>query len=446
MGLAPWTCVCGQRNVGLGPCPRCLTPAPDWAGEASIVPLGRHRHPWVVPLAVVTVVLLVAGGIGAVVVRNSPTSERAHDLVGTQKITVSPDSSPVDLPGTAGEIAAALPALMRFVQDARGLAFKEPVEVELLTDDAFRARLAEIIDEDKPSREEFENDERVLKALGLVEGDIDLEEALNALYSDAVAGFYQPEDDALVVRGDRFSPYVKVTFVHELTHALQDQHFDLHRPEMYDREDESGLAFDALVEGDAKRIEALYVETLTDEEQKAAQDEEREAASGVDPTTPRILLELLVFPYVVGPRFTGEIFRAQGQSRLDAVFAEPPSTTEQVLHPDADLADGERPRAVAKPKADDDIIDEGVFGELLLVLLFSRFLDSDDAIAAAQGWGGDSYVAWRDGDGACVRVNVVMDTAADARALRDALRDVARARDGVDVDVTPQLLRFTACA
>ena len=448
MVLSPWTCVCGQHNAGPSPCSRCLTAAPVSVVAEPIIDAPPSRPRWLAPLAVVVAFLLLSGAVAVGLVDGASSEPSAEDLPGAQTISVTPEGGPTGLTGTAGEIAAALPGLMRFVEEARGLEFVKPVEVTLLPDDSFRARLAALIEEDADGdrAEERAEDARVLVALGLLEPGVDLAKADESLLGDAVAGYYDSEDDDLVVRGSSFSPYVKVTFVHELTHALQDQHFDIDQDGLDERDDEASTAFTVLVEGDAARVERLYMDSLSDAELKAAEAEEIEAASGIDPSIPRILLEFISIPYVIGPQFVDKVFEAGGQARLDDLYRNPPTTTEQVLHPERFLEDGEEPRAVDDPEAEGDEIDGGVFGELVFILMFQRFMEGQTALAAATGWGGDRYVAWRDGDGACVRVNLVMDSGDDAREMSAALRTMAGERDGVDVTVTRSLITFTACA
>lgn len=418
-----------------------------------MIPLEEpRRHRLVLPLALCIALLLVAGGIAVGVVGEGaddggPTGRAEVAAAGGETISVTPDGADTEgLDGVELEIANAIPGLMRFVQEERGLPFKEPVEVTLLPDNAFRERLRGVEEEQTDEeKERIETNERVLRALGLLEGDVDLEEAMESLLGSAVAGFYDTEEDDLVVRGDRLSASVRVTFVHELTHALQDQHFDLDRDDIDDRDDEAAQAFTSVIEGDAVRIEQLYLETLSAAEQKAAQDEEMEAASGIDPNIPRILLESIAFPYAVGPGFAAEVVAAGGQARLDEAFRTPPTTSEQILHPDLYVEDGEPPRSVPDPEPDGDEIDAGVVGEFGMILILRRILDDRTAVVASNGWGGDRYVAWDEGDETCVRTNLVMDTARDAMEMADALREAAERRDNLDVTVTPRLLSFTSC-
>jgi hypothetical protein len=235
---------------------------------------------------------------------------------------------------------------------------------------------------------------------------------------------------------------VRITLVHELTHALQDQHFELHRPALDDADDESGQAFSGLVEGDASRIEDLYRDSLSNAEIKAAEREqvEQSAAAFLGIDIPRVLVQIIVFPYLVGPDFVDALLGAE-PGRLDVAFAEPPTTSEHLIHPERFLA-GEGSVTVTPPAADGEVIDEGVLGELGLRLMFGGGPGAD---VAANGWGGDWYVAWDDGDVTCVRADLVMDSPTDAAELRDALD--AWAADHPDATVSGQeTVRFTACA
>jgi hypothetical protein len=393
----------------------------------------------------VTAVLLVAGLVTAGVLatrddrdgapgaatagrRGSKTTATTAVPDGGRTVEVGPDTSP---PAGASPLEAALPGLMRFVQGARGLPFTKPVKVTLLADAAFRERLKGSEEEDrKKQEEELRTTQRVLEGLGLLEKGIDLQKAVDSFYGDAVAGFYDPEKDDLVVRGEELTVSVRTTLVHELTHALQDQHFDIERKDLDDRDDEASTGFTGLVEGDAVRIERQYLDTLSTKEQKEEERQEQEAAGGIDPDVPLVLIQLVGFPYIVGPEFTTAVVDGGGQARLDHAYAEPPTTSEQLLHPQTFLS-GQAVKTPAAPKADGEELDAGVLGELGLLLVLQA--SGQDGRRAAAGWGGDRYVAWKDGDDTCVRIAVEMDTPQDDAELRAALDDLARSRKRVTV-------------
>src|SRR5690606_29911138 len=120
-------------------------------------------------------------------------------------------------------LATTVEEISAFVEEARGLEFREPVDVELAAGEEFEQRLLEDFDEDV---EELEATGTLLTAFGLIDPSVDVVEAMRSLLGGGVVGFYDPETEELVVRGDDVTPYVRTTIAHELVHALDDQHFE----------------------------------------------------------------------------------------------------------------------------------------------------------------------------------------------------------------------------
>lgn len=333
--------------------------------------------------------------------------------------------------------------IQAFVAAERGLDFTQDVEVTLLEDGAFQDRLLADAEED---RGDLRTTARLLRAVGLLEGDVDLYEVVLGFYGDAVVGFYDAETDELVVRGGRLTPYRRSTLAHELTHALDDQHFDLHRPELDEGPaDERSLAFSALVEGDAVRVEQAYRESLPRAQQLQLTLEEQRASGDIDlEGVPPVLPRIIGYPYVRGPGFVRAVLDAGGQARLDAAFADPPTTSEQIEHPAGWLA-GRPVRRVPLPPAEGPVLEEGVYGMSSLSLTLEPVIGTADAQAAAEGWGGDAYVVWDAGRGrTCVRADVGMDSGAELTELARHLRTWADDL-GATVERRADLVRFTAC-
>ena len=399
-------------------------------------------------LPFVVAVLLAGGLAGLAVVDEKPAESGPTTLNVSPSSTVPGETTttaaPSDKPLVPPEMAGLVAELQAFIEQKRGLKFKGPVKVTLLSDKEFKARLNAESSFDKA---EIEKAFKVLRALDLVDEDVDLEKAQRALLGATVLGFYDLEEKALFVRGSKATPAVRRTLVHELVHALQDQHFNVHRPDLSKQDDEAEQSFTGLVEGDAVRVEDLYVATMSRRDQEAAEKEQQSMVGDLSDVPP-ILLEALSFPYTVGPPFTQAVVRAGGQARLDAAFAAPPLTSEHLIHPERFLA-GEPPVVVPPPAADGEVIDKGVFGELgFIQQLQDVITDRTSLFRAAAGWGGDQYVAYTAAGGkTCVRVDVVMDTPTDADELRAALqRWVDRHDDASVVGSSGQPLRFTSCA
>lgn len=398
--------------------------------------------------------LLLLGGLGGVLLLRSGGDDDDERAVARRRERIEErreEDRPTKEAGTGGDepevtgiedLDAVVAELSSFVEEERQLDFDQVVAVELLPDAEFRERLqadAEV------ELEDVRTAQGVLGALHLLDPDVDLAIALEELVGEGVIGFYDPAADELVVRGDDITAAVRSTLVHELTHALDDQRFELDRPALRDAEDESADGFDALVEGNAVSVEDAYVESLTTEERAALRAEQAEQAAGFDISAiPPVLLALFGFPYSAGPLLIEALLEEGGEERVDAAFAAPPTTTEQVLDPGAYL-EGEGAIAVPVPAADGPVVDEGSYGQLALGLTLAQEVGSTASNDASTGWGGDRYVAWEDGDRTCVRTTFVMDTPKDLDELVVAFADWAEGHGDADVVEEAEQLTVTAC-
>jgi hypothetical protein len=342
-----------------------------------------------------------------------------------------------------GSIDAFVPEAMRFVESHRGLKFKHTVKVQHLSDQAFSNRVIELQRRDRAS---FDRQAKVLRALGLIPPGVDPDKAMEELLGSGVLGFYDPSTKELQVRGNSATVCVKHVVVHELTHAMQDQWFSLN-VQTSSGNDDADTAYITLVEGDAVRIESAYIATLSAKDRQALSTQ---CGGGLPPSdVPQVLVEMLSFPYVVGPAFTRAILQAQGQKGLDAAFRNHPAASSQVLHPDRFL-NGDKPQSLPDPGADGQVFDRGTIGELgfdilLHDLVQTGALSSAQFDAATKGWAGDRYVAWSQGDRFCVRDRVSDTGAANTAALLSALRTLASSRPGVTVEGGSQPV-LTSCA
>ncbi|MYG91610.1 MAG: hypothetical protein F4196_01750, partial [Acidimicrobiia bacterium] len=166
--------------------------------------------------------------------------------------------------GLSPEISAQVWEAVEVTEGIRGLEFEDLPVITVLSPEDFEARVRMEVDSDL---EDVEVDEALYKLLGLLEPDDDLRALYGELYGESVAGFYSSEDKELVIpaSGEEFTGLQTMTLVHELIHALTDQHFDfgsrmedLLENQMHDPA--SGLV--GLVEGDATLAEFVYVNNL----------------------------------------------------------------------------------------------------------------------------------------------------------------------------------------
>jgi hypothetical protein len=444
-------------DASVGPRPGAPVAGPGGGGDGAggaeppeePLALGWRRRPLVAVVAVVVVLAFAGAALG----RWWPRAERSS---GAPAPAAAPEAPPVSDPtppdaatgAGAGPVAdpaltAAVEELSAFVAAERGRPFLRPVEVTLLDDEAFAARAVADLAE---QAEEIAVSGRVLQALGLVEPGVDVAVSLRQLFEGATVGFYDPRTEELVLRGEELSASVRVVLVHELTHALDDQHHDVERPEHDDADDESPTAFSALVEGTATVMQEAYRRSLPPAERAAAAREEAALSAGAGlGGVPPALVALQVFPYLAGPAFVAALVDRGGVAAVDAAYGAPPTTTEQVLAPERYVA-GEGPVAVATPPAEGPVIDEGVIGEWALALLLSGGVPDQASRQAAAGWGGDRYVAWEADGAACVRADIAMDDAAEAAGLERPLRRWADDRPDARVEEVPAGLRLTSCA
>jgi hypothetical protein len=409
--------------------------------ETELPAVPRRRRWWVGVVGAVVIVGLLAASVAAAwafVDEADIDSPAAESDGGNPDDDASTSESPP--PATEAEVRTAVDEISAAVERERGLRFREPVDVELAGEGEFQRRLLEDFDEEV---EDLRETEVLLKAFGLVDPAVDLVEAMRTLLGAGVVGFYDPETDELVVRGTALTPYVRTTIAHELTHALDDQRFDLDRPEYDDADDEIGFGFSALVEGNARRVEGAYLAGLSEDEQLDAAAEELSLGGGLDlGDVPLVLVDLISAPYGLGHDFVGELIDDGGQAALDAAFAHPPHTSEQVIDPAAYLA-GEGGIEVPVPSVAGDVVHEGVAGQFLIQVVLADALGEDRARVAADGWGGDSVVAWRDGERPCATLAVVGDDPGETTELRSAFEDWAAERGtaaggtGLDVRIAP---------
>jgi hypothetical protein len=412
--------------------------------DDDLTPPPSRRTPLTVIVAAVLIVSLIASGIVIAVDTTSRDDDRiirVDDSFGDDDLDAV--SIPDGPPPSEDELATIVKELSAFVADARGREYKQVVPVKLLDDAAFSKRVQDDAVQDVA---ELEDTEDLLKAIGLLDDDVHLADLLSSFLGGAVVGFYDPKTDELVVRGASITPYVRTTLVHELTHALDDQWFELDRPALDDADDESGLGFSSLVEGNAVRIEEQYRKTMSKSERRAADAEEARLSAGLDLSRmPRVIPELIGFPYSFGPPLVAALAK-DGEARVDEAFEHPPLTSEQVVDPERWLAGKAEPVTVPPPKADGEVFDQGVLGLWGIVILLEDEVGTQNAYTAAQGWGGDWYVAWREGARTCVRTTIVMDTPDDLKDLESMLEDWAAAQDDADVSRGDGQVTFRSCA
>lgn len=249
-------------------------------------------------------------------------------------------------------------------------------------------------------------DEALYTLLGLLPAGADLRDISGSIFGSQVAGYYDPRSQRLkIVDGTATANRVldEMVIAHELTHALEDQAIgiDLAASE---RSDDAGYAYTALVEGTATDVMYAYLGRHFKPEFALGGLLGGSLASGSGTgELPPFVLQGLLFPYQAGQPFVEELYRRGGRSWTLVDLAErtrPPTTTEQILHPDKWIdAEATLPVRLGAPGAGWHRLTGGTFGEWQTgqLLALAGRADPD----AAAGWGGDRYALYRRGTGAC---------------------------------------------
>lgn len=350
----------------------------------------------------------------------SPTPSATPTAVAPTATAAAPTGSPRPLAEVYGEIRAQVEAI-------RGLRPTSAVEPVVIDATQLAKNLEVEFDTAYPVAA-LEDAEDVLITLGLLPPGSSLRALTLAFQAGQVAGYYSPEQDRLFVvsRPSSVGPADESTYAHEFTHQLQDQHIDLDALgiDVLDQGDRS-LARLALVEGDATSVQTTWMTRhLT-----AAELGEVFAAA-LDPvaleamrSAPAYLRDTAFFPYQEGAAFVMGLIAKGGYDAVDAAFADPPDSTEQVIHPDKYLS-REAPVVVEVPEGIAKQLGVGwsevgrdTLGEMILRIWLKadRVEAGTQANIGAAGWGGDRLALYRGPGGKTVVVLVTeWDTSDDA--------------------------------
>lgn len=405
----PWSAPPPDPATLYNPTTATVVPAGAPAGDQSGIPS------WLIGLMVV---LMVAGaGLVAVALKDRPSEAQV---------------AAISYPSRWDRRIA---PYVRIVEKERGLRFDHPVAVRFLGDRAFdRTLVTDDAGLDPDERAALDREAAAMRSLGLIDGDVDLLQAYNDASTGSVLAYYSFADQRITVRGDRFTPAVAFTVVHELTHALQDQRFAIGERLKQLREiaatgQASGRldVLRGLIEGDAERVAELYRTTLSSAQRRDLaryQDRESAGARSKLGKVPPVIVTLSASPYALGISLA-RTFAAQGGNRaVDSALQNAPAHDLALLDPMLEAAGDTTAAEIPLPglRSSETTVDSGEFGALSWYYVLAQRIPIRTALAAADGWGGDAYVQV-DRDGvACMRASVTGRTEADTGRLRRALQ------------------------
>lgn len=373
----------------------------------------------------------------------STTDERPADRLGVEGgVRATDDLAVTPADGlNETELAAVVNRTMARVELIRQLEFRESVPVEVISREEYRER--NVFSREVPPRVELFRSQ-VWEAQFVVGEDESVAAKFDALYGGAVAGYYSPGSDQIVIVSDSETPRLdRTTLAHELVHALQDQHFEYRRTDTRD----GRLAAQGLTEGDARYVDTLYDERCREEWDCVPKPESGGGSGGqIDPA----LFVAIYQPYADGSGFVHALRQRGGWAAVNDAYENYPVSTEQTIHPDAYPDEGVR--EVTVPDRSNrrwNRIDARGRGERLGELgvyttLWAgqaidreRYYQSDGdyssrtyAVGASEGWAGDRLVPYRNGDETGYVWRLAWDSRRDARQFVDAYERLVRLRLG----------------
>jgi hypothetical protein len=299
--------------------------------------------------------------------------------------------------GSDPELVDAIAQVVEQLGEARKLKVKHPVVGRRITRSEAIAQLVEKIEHELP-KGVLEAQGELLRGLGLIPEGYDFARGVYSLLEKNIAGFYDDDDRVMYVLDDLTLDAAAETLIHELQHALQDQHFELGKVLDYSPGDSDRVAAGQnLAEGDA--MSAMFEVSLGSAfavdvgQLRFAMIASVALTEGGE--TPRVLQSSLVVPYIDGFRFVQSLRERGDWAAVDEAFRRLPASTEQLLHLDK-LDALEAPILVPAPPRPAEgwrAQDADVLGEQGLRIVLEQWADTvDDAAVGAAGWGGDRYL------------------------------------------------------
>jgi hypothetical protein len=324
---------------------------------------------------------------------------------GRAQQTTAPAKPPASTGSANSDFAAAADEVLAQMSEITELKLRTPLKKSLRTREQIRAYVIKEMNEDKNPAERYAG-QRSAEAFGLLPKGFDLDSFMVELLTEQIAGLYDPKTHEFYVADWIPIADQRMVMAHELTHALEDQHFQIEawvkaaRPN-----DDAELARESVLEGSAM---AAMVDYLLQGTGRSLQD-----LPDIDPSmligdmegtpmlqkAPPFLKDALMFPYLDGLNFSAAVLKPAGWSALASVFAKPPVSTQQILHP-ALYRSGKAPAPIAVPSMDKALgsgwakLEDNAMGEFGWKEVLKQFLGQEKAEHLSAAWDGDRYVVY----------------------------------------------------
>jgi hypothetical protein len=315
-------------------------------------------------------------------------------------ISAAPQSASQDLLGQADEV-------LHQMSELTGLPIKSSLKKQIISRADVEKYLAENLHVEM-TPQEIHIQEATLRAFGLVSPDFNLEKFLIHFYTEQAAGFYDPHRKTMCI-ADWVEPDMqRLVLAHELTHALQDQNFDLEKFLKAVRpDDDASGARQAVVEGHAtaammeQLMAPMKLEEMPALEPLMAQviHQQFEEFPAFNQAPFFFRLQAL-FPYIEGMGFMQRGLQEGGWKRLNSLFNDPPTTTKEIFEPQAYFQKQSVPKISLPHPAPLagipglNFLAENIMGELGYYAVLGQLISEDEAKSVARGWLADCYLLY----------------------------------------------------
>ena len=307
------------------------------------------------------------------------------------------------------EFLATADEVIKEMSQITGWRLKTPLKKSIRNREDIHAYILRQMDDEKDAKERYAS-ARSAEAFGLIPKGFKLDNFLVDLLTEQIAGLYDPKAHEFYIADWIPADEQRMVMAHELTHALEDQHFDIEpwvhaaRPN-----DDAEMARESVLEGSA--MAAMLEYELKDRGLKLKDLPEFDpsvfvgdlAETPILKKAPPFIKDSLMFPYFSGLTFSMNVLKSGGWPAFSSVFARPPANTQQILHPDMYFANrAPAPLKVELPAAAPGEnwvrLEENSLGELGWKEVLKQFLDEERAKETAAGWDGDEYASFEQKD------------------------------------------------
>jgi hypothetical protein len=321
------------------------------------------------------------------------------------------ESRPGDRPQESGtadaEFLQAADEVLAEMSKLLSLPVREPLKRSVRSREEIRQFLIRQMREGKDDAKRYA-DERALEALGLIPKGYPLDQKLLELFTEQIAGLYDPKEREFFIADWTSPAEQRVIMAHELTHALQDQYFHVEKWEdEVKSNDDAQLARASVLEGSAMIAMIDYLLRNTGKSSRDIKDFDPKLLLGDVNDSPElsqaplVIQDEITFPYVPGATFVQRALKTwNGWPDLHRLFENPPASTQQILHPDLYFR-GVMPARVDLTPVTKAVprgwkkLDENVLGEFAINEILKQFLGKERADELAPSWTGDRYAIYQ---------------------------------------------------